>query len=92
VSADPQCAIDSLLIPVVQFHLVPGSSGDWTAHGASYGKVSSKKTAIFGYKLHLLVTSGGVILDFELAPANETDLTVGVELLERQWRGDAITN
>jgi hypothetical protein len=81
VSQDPQCAIDSLPIPVVQFHLVPGSSGDWAAHGACFGKVASKNATIFGYKLHLLVTLGGVILDFELAPANETDLTVGVELL-----------
>jgi hypothetical protein len=82
VSQDQQCAIDSLPIPVVQFHLVPGSTGDWAAHGATFGKVSSKKLTIFGYKLHLLMTLGGVILDFELAPANEGDLAVGVELLE----------
>ncbi|MBZ0276350.1 MAG: transposase, partial [Anaerolineae bacterium] len=81
VGQDAQCAIDSLPIPVVQFHLVPGSSGDWKAHGATYGKVSSKKVTIFGYKLHLLITLGGVILDFELAPANEGDLAVGTELL-----------
>lgn len=80
-SQDWQCAIDSLPIPVVQFHLVPGSTGDWQAHGATFGKVSSKKLTIFGYKLHLLITLGGVILDFELAPANEGDLAVGAELL-----------
>jgi hypothetical protein len=83
VSQDRQCAIDSLPIPVVQFHLVPGSTGDWRAQGAAFGKVSSKKLTIFGYKLHLLITLGGVILDFELAPANEADLTVGAELLEQ---------
>jgi hypothetical protein len=81
VSRDCECAIDSLPIPVVQFHLVPGSTGDWRAYGATYGKVSSKKVTIFGYKLHLLITLGGVILDFELAPANEGDLAVGAELL-----------
>ena len=81
VSQDGQCAIDSLTIPVVQFHLVPGSTGDWQAFGATYGKVSSKKVTIFGYKLHLLITLGGRILDFDLAPANESDLAVGVELL-----------
>lgn len=81
VSQDPQCAIDSLPVPVVQFHLVPGSTGDWPAHAATFGKVSSKKLTIFGYKLHLLVTLGGVILDFELAPANASDVTVGTELL-----------
>jgi hypothetical protein len=80
---DRQCAIDSLPVPVVQFHLVPGSKGDWQACGATFGKVPSKKLTIFGYKLHLLITLGGVILDFELAPANEADLTVGAELLEQ---------
>jgi len=82
VSLDRDCAIDSLPIPVVQFHLVPGSSSEWPAHGAAFGKVASKKATIFGYKLHLLVTLSGIVLDFELAPANETDLTVGLELLE----------
>ena len=81
VSRDGQCAIDSLPVPVVQFHLVPGSTGDWRTYGATYGKVSSKKVTIFGYKLQLLITLGGVILDFELAPANEGDLAVGAELL-----------
>ena len=81
VAQERQCTIDSLPIEVVQFHLVPGSTGDWAAHGATFGKVPSKKRTIFGYKLHLLVTLGGVILDFELAPANQYDLAVGFELL-----------
>jgi len=83
LAEDRQCAIDSLPVPVVQFHLVPGSTGDWRVYGATYGKVSSKKLTIFGYKLHLLVTLSGVILDFELAPANVGDLEVGTELLEQ---------
>lgn len=82
IAQDQQCTIDSLPIEVVQFHLVPGSTGDWAAHGASFGKVPSKKQTIFGYKLHLLVTLGGVILDFDLAPAHAFDLPVGEELLE----------
>jgi hypothetical protein len=81
VAPDPHCVIDSLPIPVVQFHLVPNSTGDWAAYGATFGKVPSKKQTIFGYKLHLLITMGGLILDFELAPANVTDLEVGFELL-----------
>jgi IS5 family transposase len=81
LAQDRQCAIDSLPVPVVKFHLVPGSTGDWDVHGAAYGKVPSKKQTIYGYKLHLLVTFSGVILDFHLAPANATDLQVGVELL-----------
>lgn len=81
LAQDRQCTIDSLPVPVVQFHLVPGSTGDWDVHGAAFGKVPSKKQTIYGYKLHLLVTFSGVILDFHLAPANASDLAVGVELL-----------
>jgi hypothetical protein len=81
LAADRDCTIDSLPVPVVQFHLVPSSTGDWAAYGADFGKVPSKKATIFGYKLHLLVTLGGVILDFTLAPASLNDLAVGEELL-----------
>lgn len=90
VAQDRQCTIDSLPIEVVQFHLVPSSTGDWAAYGASFGKVPSKKRAIFGYKLHLLVTLGGVILDFELAPAHVPDLMAGEELLEQHSNMDVI--
>jgi len=81
LAQDRQCVIDSLPLPVVQFYLAPGSTGDWRAHEATYGKVPSKKQTIFGFKLHLLITLGGLILDFELAPANVTDLEVGFEML-----------
>lgn len=81
LSQDRQCVIDSLPIPVVQFHLVPGSTGEWPAYEADFGRVESKKQTIFGYKLHMLVTMGGLILDFVLAPASATDGTVGFELL-----------
>lgn len=81
LAQDRYCTIDSLPVPVVQFHLVPGASREWAAHGATFGKVVTKKQTIFGYKLHLLVTLNGVILDFVLAPAHVTDLQVGEELL-----------
>ncbi len=81
LSRDGQCIIDSLPIPALEFHLVPGSTADWKAYGARFGKVASKQQTIFGYKLHLLITLNGVILDFELAPANAADVTVGEELL-----------
>jgi hypothetical protein len=81
VAQDNQCVIDSLPIPVVKFHLVPSSTGNWRAYEARFGKVPSKKETIFGYKLHLLVTMGGVIIDFVLAPANATDLNAGLDML-----------
>jgi Transposase DDE domain len=86
VAQEPRGVIDSLPVPVVKFHWVPQCSGEWAAQGARFGKVPSKKQTIFGYKLHLLVTWGGVILDFELAPAHATDLAVGEELLAG-WPG-----
>ena len=90
LACDRQCIIDSLPVPVVQFYLVPGSSGDWRAFGARFGKVSSRKETIFGYKLHLLITLGGLILDFELAPANASHLEVGFELLSEHTDLDVL--
>jgi hypothetical protein len=81
VAQERLCVIDSLPVPVVKFHLAPQARGDWAEHGAAFGKVASKKQTIYGYKLHLVLTAGGVIIDFELAPANATDLAVGEELL-----------
>ncbi|MFN2236441.1 MAG: IS982 family transposase [Anaerolineales bacterium] len=81
LAQETQAVIDSLPIPVVQFYLVPDSTGDWKAHGATYGKVPSRNETIYGYKLHLLITVGGLILDFELAPAHATDLEIGIEML-----------
>jgi len=81
VAHDRQCAIDSVPVPVVQFHLVPTAAREWAAHEATFGKVVTKKQTIFGYKLHLLVTLNGVILDFVLAPAHAADVVVSAELL-----------
>lgn len=84
VAQDRHCVIDSLPVPVIQFHLVPGagSKADWQAAGATFGKVSSKNQTIFGFKLHLLVTLGGVIRDFVLTPANAADGPLVEEVLE----------
>ena len=42
---------------------------------------SKNDQTIFGYKLHLLTTLSGVILDFVLAPANVPDLQAGQDIL-----------
>lgn len=80
---DRQCVIDSMPVPVLGFHLVPGaaSAAHWREHGAGYGRVTTKKQTIFGYKLHLLITLNGVIRDFVLAPASVNDVVVAPELL-----------
>jgi hypothetical protein len=83
LAAERQCAIDSLPVPALRFHLVPRSSavGHWTEHQAAFGTVTTKQQTRFGYKLQLRVTLNGVILDFLLAPANVNDLEAGAELL-----------
>ncbi len=91
IAADRQTCIDSLPIPVVNCYYAPNphACSEWKSRGASFGRVASKRKVIFGYKLHMLVTLGGVILDFEMAPANLTDLEVGQELLHRHHDLDA---
>jgi hypothetical protein len=81
MAQDRQCAIDSLPVPVMAFHTVPTSRANWKAAGAAFGRVTTKRQTIFGYKLQVLVTLNGVILDFELVPANVADITAGYELL-----------
>jgi hypothetical protein len=91
LAQDRQCVLDSLPIPVIRFHLVPGANrGAWQAYEARFGKVPSKKITIFGYKLYLLVTLSGVILDFVLAPANVVEVQVGEELLVEHTDLDAV--
>jgi len=85
-----QCVIDSLPAPVAEFNLAPSSTSDGKAHGTRFGKVSPKEKTIIGYKLHLPITLNGLILDFELAPANAPDFNVGEELLTNHANMDVI--
>ena len=82
VAQDKQCVIDSLPIEVVQFHLVPASSNDWDAHGATFGLCATKQQTIYGYRLHLLITVGGVIVDFVLTSANADERDAARDLLD----------
>lgn len=83
LAMDTQAVVDSLPVPVIPFHLVPSATSlsEWKSYGASFGQVRSKKQTIFGYKLHLLVSLSGLILNFSLVGANEGDITVVEELL-----------
>lgn len=90
LSQDQQCIIDSLPVPALQFHLVPSSTADWKAFGGAFGKVTTKKQTIFGYRLHLLISLSGLIMDFELTPANCTDLEAGFELLSEHTNLDVL--
>lgn len=81
VAQDKQCVIDSLPSEGVKFHLVPSSTGDWDAYGAAYGRCTTKKRTIYGYRLNLLITGGGTLLDFELMSANCDERDAARDLL-----------
>ena len=82
------CVLDSLPVPVVGFHHARGSHR-WYGE-ASYGYVASKRVTIFGYKLHLLITASGLILDFVLAPAHHADGALAEQLLLDKHRLTAL--
>lgn len=94
IAQDRQCVLDSLPVEVIGFHLVPGSSrrGGWVGDGAAFGRVCTKKRTIFGYKLHLLITLGGAILDFELVGANVPDHEAGASLLSGHSHLDVVAD
>lgn len=73
------CVIDSVPVPVVGFHHARGAHR-WYGE-ATYGHVASKQQTIYGYKLHLLITHSGLILDFALVPANQPDGQLTEQLL-----------
>jgi hypothetical protein len=81
VAQDAYGVIDSIPLPVMEFHLAPQRTREWDAAGATFGYCASKKQTFFGYRLHLVVTLGGVILDFELTAANADERDVAADLL-----------
>jgi Transposase DDE domain len=74
------CMIDSVPVPVVGFHHAADEHA-W-ASSADYGYCASKRQHLYGFKLHLLTTVDGLIIDFTLAAANLTDGTFTAQLLE----------
>ena len=76
------CVIDSLPMPVVGFAHACGRHR-WRGH-AAYGYNATKKQALYGFKLHLLATHSGLILDYALVPANIVDGDLSAQLLQDQ--------
>lgn len=79
---DSRCIVDSAPLEVVAFSRVPQSRGDWWANGARYGHNATKRQTFFGYKLYLLVTVTGFLVDFMIAPANVDERVAADELLD----------
>lgn len=71
--------IDSVPVPVVGFHHARHDHR-WYDE-ADYGYVASKRQTIYGFKLHLLISQCGLILDFALAAAHHADGALAEQLL-----------
>lgn len=73
------CVVDSVPVPVVGYHHAAGDHRWWGE--ADFGRVPAKKQRMYGFKLHLLISHSGLILDFTLAPANHHDGKLTAQLL-----------
>lgn len=78
--------MDSMPVPVCGYSRA-GRSHHFAAqfgvnHDALYGYCAAKQQAFYGFRLHLMVTTQGVIAHFVLAPGSHHDVTVAPELLE----------
>jgi hypothetical protein len=71
--------IDSLPVPVVGFAHARGAHR-WYGQ-ARYGHNAAKHQTFYGYKLHLLASASGLVLDFALVPANVHDGALSEQLL-----------
>jgi len=80
-SADPVLILDSVPLSVVSRAYAPHARGDWATHQASYGYSHSKRLAFYGYHLHVLMTAGGVMIDWVLTAASAPDAAVAEDLL-----------
>jgi hypothetical protein len=77
---DPWRIIDSL--PVVIANWGRRSRVRVARDKGGYGICVAKQLRFFGFRLHLLITLEGLIVNFVLAPANESDITLAPEVLE----------
>jgi hypothetical protein len=71
--------LDSLPMPVVGFARARGAHR-WYGE-ARYGRNAAKEQTCSGYKLQLLASARGLVLDFALVPANVSDGTLTEQLL-----------
>lgn len=88
-ASDPLNFIDSMPIPICHYvrakrcTLFAGEQGIMKSD--LFGVCESKKEKVFGFKLHLLVTSGGIPLSFVIAPARYHDISLVREVLDYHY-------
>lgn len=71
--------LDSAPVETVAF--VRSQSGKASIPEATYGYIPSKKRYFFGFRLHLLITNRGAVIDFVLSPADVGERAVAEHLL-----------
>lgn len=75
--------IDSVPLPVC--HYARASRCQSFAGEAGFGVCESKKEKIYGFKIHLTVSEGGLPLSFSIASANHHDVGVVWDLVDHCW-------
>jgi hypothetical protein len=73
--------LDRVPIGVVSRAHAAHASSDWGIHQASYGYASTKRWRFYGYWLQVLMTYGGVILDWSLTAATTGEVAAAEDLL-----------
>jgi len=74
---DPETLlVDSTLLAVLHPRQIPQGSGFSGAAWVRWGSFS-----VYGVKLHLICATNGVLLSYELTPANVADVSLTEELL-----------
>jgi IS5 family transposase len=80
--------IDSLPVPICKYvrsircRLFLGEGEAAIEKDSLFGVAESKKEKIYGFKLHLLVTIDGIVVNFVLAPARHHDVNLATEVME----------
>lgn len=52
---------------------------------AAFGVCESKKEKVYGFKIHLTTSAGGIPLSFSIAPANHHDVKLVWDLVDHCW-------
>lgn len=78
--------MDSMPVPVCGYRRA-GRAHHFAAqfevtHNSLYGHCAAKQLDFYGFRLHLMVTTQGIVAHFVLAPGSHHDVTVAPELLE----------
>jgi hypothetical protein len=80
---EPLLLLDSVPLAVVSRARGKRGSSDWRVHDADYGYSHTKRLPFFGYRLHVLATCSGVILDWVLTNPKIADVAAADDLLQR---------